>query len=68
MKSKTTTPVHHCNECQFASVDTNYINRDVEGRFFMLRCQFQQFKRFFHDPVCERFVERTTHLTKIKHL
>lgn len=49
----------HCQDCAFAEVDTNPINRTAYDRKpFMIRCAFVQWKKFKNDTACERYVER----------
>ena len=63
MKKKNTIE-HHCSECQLAEPDRKQINRDTEGRYFMLRCPYDQYKRFYHSPACGFFKPRPVPLTK----
>ena len=54
----------HCNECQLAAPDYSDINRDTEGRYFMLKCPYDAYKRFHHSPACGFFVPRAVPLEK----
>ena len=50
-----------CGECVFSKLDTaSQINRDLNGRPFMLVCPFSQWKRFAHDTACDRFMPKGT--------
>ena len=57
---KLTRPMFSCAQCAFAEIDRQQINRSLDGRYFMLHCEFSERKRFFTDTACERFVERET--------
>lgn len=53
-----TRPQNTCAQCVFAEVDRKPINRSLDGRYFMLHCEFSEWKHFFHDAACEHFVNR----------
>lgn len=53
-----------CEQCAFAELDRKEINRSLDGRYFMLRCQFTPWKKFFKDAACERFMQRQSPITQ----
>lgn len=49
---------HYCIECMFAQDDMKFINLDINGKPFMLRCPFTKWKRFHNDLICDRFIPK----------
>lgn len=49
---------HMCFECGFAKEDTKFINKNLKGEYFMLKCPFNNWVRFKHDIACDRFITK----------
>ena len=58
-KSETQIVVNHCTDCAFSEWDKTFINLDLNGIPFMLRCPFDRWKRFQNATICDRFVKKT---------
>jgi hypothetical protein len=52
-------PEFHCTDCAFSEWDKTFINLDLNGVPFMLRCSFSKWKKFQNDITCDRFVQKT---------
>lgn len=51
--------IFHCVDCAFSKWDKTFINLDVNGMPFMLRCPFTKWKKFQNDFICDRFKQKT---------
>lgn len=52
-------PEFHCTDCAFSKWDKTFINLNLNGEPFMLKCPFNKWKRFQNDTICDRFVQKT---------
>ena len=57
-KKKEEMPQNTCGDCYFSKDDTKFINRNLKGQPFMLKCPFSNWVKFHHDIACDRFISK----------